>query len=101
MFVVEYIVRGRKSLYHAKRVIKRSIIEVEDEILERGDEVEDGKQHCCEDLLVEKATDGEIHLHLYWVRPNWEPGQVYELMLRDKLRQEGCELELVPSVPTL
>jgi len=87
-YLVEYIFRGRKTVYWARRVIKWCIVEVEDEI-------DEGEEFSGAEPLVKKADDGEIHLYVRWVNPSWKPGEVYELMFREKLRGEGCELELV------
>lgn len=89
---VEYVLRGRRSVRGAKSVIERNILDVEDER-------DKGEDPCCNGFRVRKLPGGTVHIYLEGVTSNWQPGKFYERMLRDRLLEEGCELELVRTTP--
>lgn len=89
---LKYIVKSRVPFHEIDGLIRACIIEVEDE-RDKGDE------DCCVQQSVSQAPSGEVHLWLYEVGPNWEPGKIYWRMLIKKLREEGCRLELLELTP--
>lgn len=88
---VEYIVKSDEPFHDVVGIVQFGIIEVEDER-------DKGEERCCTTQQATLFTNGEVHLYLYGVTPNWRPGAVYERMLRAKLLEDGCELEHVVSI---
>lgn len=89
---LKYVVTSDVPFHEIDALIRACIIEVEDER-------DKGEERCCVQQTVSEAPNGEIHLWLYEVGPNWEPGRLYWRLLLDKLRDEGCELSLLDLTP--
>lgn len=87
---VEYIVKSDEPFHDVEGVITFGISELEADLgLYEDDEV------CCNRHMVTEFIGGEVRLYLYDVNEKWRPGAEFEQKLKDKLAEDGCELELV------